>query len=171
MYVQIGGRRESDFTEPLGLLSDCHRRIERFLGALLAVARQGTLDRPVVEAALRYFREAAPNHTRDEEESLFPRLRSSSDPRAEEALARVEALEADHREAEEAHRQVESLFGRWLAGGDCPAGLVEVLERLSAIYAAHIAVEDGEVFPLAAEVLADEDLAVVGREMAARRGL
>ena len=31
--------------------------------------------RVALESALRYFREAAPKHTADEEESLFPRLR------------------------------------------------------------------------------------------------
>ena len=39
MPVRIGGRPEHGFDEPLGLLSDCHRRIERFLGVLAAVAR------------------------------------------------------------------------------------------------------------------------------------
>ncbi len=29
MFLQIGGKRESDFTQPLGLLSDCHKRIQR----------------------------------------------------------------------------------------------------------------------------------------------
>lgn len=35
---QIGQRVDHDFDEPLGLLSDCHRRIEHFLRALVTVA-------------------------------------------------------------------------------------------------------------------------------------
>ena len=40
MPVTIGAKRESDFSDPLGMLSDCHRRIERFLHALIVVAGQ-----------------------------------------------------------------------------------------------------------------------------------
>ncbi|HSE21353.1 MAG TPA: hypothetical protein VLB68_06825 [Pyrinomonadaceae bacterium] len=40
MPVQIGQPVESDFGDPLGLLSDCHRRIELFLNVLLTVSRQ-----------------------------------------------------------------------------------------------------------------------------------
>ena len=78
MPIRIGARKESDFTDPIGMLGDCHRRIERFLSVLVKLAS----DRPGValderegdalSASLRYFREAAPKHTADEEESLFP---------------------------------------------------------------------------------------------------
>ena len=51
-----------------------------FMNVLQQVAMAA--DRPLaddarnsLETALRYFREAAPKHTADEEESLFPRLR------------------------------------------------------------------------------------------------
>ena len=82
MNLQIGEPPSPSFQQPLALLSDCHRRVERFLGLLARVAaegRGGLLDRrqrEALEAALRYFREAAPRHTADEEESLFPRLRA-----------------------------------------------------------------------------------------------
>jgi hemerythrin superfamily protein len=79
MPVQIGAETH-DFSEPTGLLSDCHRRIEMFLGSLQRVSE--FVDRPLtsqaraaLESALPYFQEAAPKHTADEEESLFPRLR------------------------------------------------------------------------------------------------
>lgn len=78
MPVQIGAHAHS-FSDPTGLLSDCHRRIKMFLGSLQHVAE--VIDRPLtddaraaLESALRYFRESAPKHTADEEESLFPRL-------------------------------------------------------------------------------------------------
>ena len=31
MPIVIGAKRESDFTDPIGMLGDCHRRIEMFL--------------------------------------------------------------------------------------------------------------------------------------------
>jgi nitrate reductase gamma subunit len=40
MPVTFGAKLESDFTDPIGLLGDCHRRIERFLGVILAVAAE-----------------------------------------------------------------------------------------------------------------------------------
>ena len=36
MPVQIGAQTHN-FTDPTGLLSDCHRRVEMFLGTLVAV--------------------------------------------------------------------------------------------------------------------------------------
>src|SRR5512142_128586 len=104
LTLTVGSRPDHGFDEPLGLLSDCHRRIEHFLEAIATVTRmvQGRhLDDPnrrVLEQALAYFATAAPRHTADEEQSLFPRLRACSDARAREALATIDALEADHRD-------------------------------------------------------------------------
>lgn len=45
MPVVIGDAPQHGFANPIGLLSDCHRRIERFLRTLDAVAHQdGVLD-------------------------------------------------------------------------------------------------------------------------------
>jgi hypothetical protein len=41
MPLQIGARTAHGFHEPLGLLGDCHRRIEHFLRVLVAVERRG----------------------------------------------------------------------------------------------------------------------------------
>lgn len=50
MPVQIGAKSHN-FTDPTGLLSDCHRRVEMFLGTLEAVA--GIIDRPATEETRR----------------------------------------------------------------------------------------------------------------------
>src|SRR5579885_357682 len=110
MPVTIGAA-ESTFANPIGLLSDCHRRIERFLQAMLTVATEaagGPLDaehRSALENALRYFREAAPKHTADEEEDLFPMLRLLPNQRGSEVLAEVDRLEGEHKNTEAAHRE------------------------------------------------------------------
>ena len=179
MPMQIGQRADHGFAEPLGLLSDCHRRIEHFLQVLAIVAADaagGPLTaeyRKALEGALRYFAVAAPKHTADEEVSLFPRLRDSADPTAAQALAALDALERDHDEAEEHHKAVDELVTRWLAHDHLPpegaAELRERLTRLQALYARHIAIEDGEVFPAAARVLDAAQLGQIGGEMAARR--
>lgn len=181
MPITIGSRLESDYTNPLGLLSDCHRRIERFLRILLTVTKQvqgGKLNgdqHKAVEVALRYFSEGAPKHTRDEEESLFPRVRLATDARAQQALALLDELHQEHAVAEAGHREVEILGSRWLAEGRLiPAdarALTEMLDQLSAIYQRHIAIEDTEIFPLAAKILGHEEIRALAHEMAARRGL
>jgi len=43
--------------------------------------------------------------------------------------------------------------------------------ELEALYRDHIAVEDREVFPMAARVLRAEDRQTIGKEMAGRRGV
>ncbi|HAF12383.1 MAG TPA: hemerythrin HHE cation-binding protein [Blastocatellia bacterium] len=181
MPIAIGQKPESDFRNPLGLLSDCHRRIERFLNVLLTVARQANgngLDKEqhqALEVALRYFREAAPKHTRDEEESLFPRIRAQGSTDGDAALALLDTLHADHKSAGRSHKEVDELGCRWLTDGQLPAAdvrlLTSLLESLRETYQHHIAIEDSQVFPLAERILDRAELEAVAREMAARRGL
>ncbi len=181
MPITIGKRPESSFADPLGLLSDCHRRIEHFLGLLITVttqARGGTLSeeqREALEAALRYFREAAPKHKEDEERSLFPRMSDSRDEQVRAALATIATLEEDHGVVDRGHAEADALLDRWLIEGPLPESdvrrLVAVLEELQAIYQRHIAIEDHDVFPLAGRILDPSAIAALGREMATRRGL
>jgi hemerythrin-like domain-containing protein len=163
------------------LLSDCHRRIERFLAVLVKVARQaqgGLMTAQQKEEwlrALEYFRNAAPRHTADEEESLFPRLRQIDQPRVKDALAKVRELEEDHERANEWHEKVDQLGRRWLADGalsqEDAEHLTEVLDQLTTLYGRHLALEDESVFPLAESVLPPTEKARIGAEMAQRRGL
>lgn len=181
MPITIGAKPAGDFSNPIELLSDCHRRIERFLGVLATVARQARGD-PMTQQqrdewvrALDYFRNAAPRHTADEEESLFPRLRQIDLPQIREALVKMQQLESDHVQAAEWHDQVEQLGRRWLANGRLTreevAAISDALARLSDLYEGHIALEDQSVFPLAAAVLPRSEKAGMGIEMAQRRGL
>jgi hemerythrin-like domain-containing protein len=181
MPVTIGQARESDYTNPLGVLSDCHRRIEGFLNLLVLVTEQTagaklrSEERAALETALRYFREAAPKHTRDEEESLFPRLRAVQNPLAQAAFSLLDTLQKDHETADLAHQEVESICQRWLADdGLAEEGcdrLRNVLATLKTIYVRHIAVEDTQVFPLARNILGTSDIEAIAGEMAARRGV
>jgi hemerythrin-like domain-containing protein len=177
MPIQIGVSAHS-FSNPTGLLSDCHRRIEMFLGTLQAVAQ--VIDRPLsddvagpLRSALRYFREAAPNHTADEEESLFPRLRQLRHPDVETALAQLDHLEKDHRWAAPLHAEVERLGKEYLLKKHLSlAGAQKfraAVRNLASMYRWHINVEDTFVFPVAARLLSRADQSSIGEEMAARR--
>jgi len=146
MPIQIGQKRESDFDSPLGLLSAAE-----YQGRPLSAD-----GRSALEKALKYFRESAPKHTSDEEDSLFPRLRTSAHPLAKSSLDALDVLEADHVAAAADHELVDSLGRRWLDNGVLPASehqtLIVTSERLSGMYARHIALEDSQLFPLAAQV-------------------
>ena len=181
MLTQIGGKLESDFTQPLGMLGDCHKRIRYFLSALLTTvthADEGPLTPHqciYLETALRYFRDAAPRHTEDEEQSLFPRLRCIDTPEVHAALKEIKGLEADHRKAEPQHREADAIIHQWIMeGGISPkaiARLRRILTELSELYDRHILLEETSIFPLAAASLSDAEKNLVGREMAARRGI
>ena len=179
MPVQIGAKTH-DFNEPLVLLSDCHRRIEMFLGILEAIAKR--IDRaPTEEArraldsALRYFREAAPKHTADEEQSLFPRLRRVRSTSVERALAKIDELEKEHQWAETLHKEIDDLGRRYLNQGKLSSAEVgrfrTHVASLSGMYQGHISVEDRDLFPVAEEVLPQAEKLAIAEEMASRRNM
>jgi len=177
MPVQIGAKSH-DFSDPTGLLSDCHRRIEMFLRSLQRVGE--IIDSPLtsetrsaLESALRYFHEAAPKHTEDEEESLFPRLRQIHNPEIESALATLNALEDDHRRADALHAEVHVLGLKCLKKGHLPlheAGRFrQAVSDLASIYGEHIRIEDTLVFPAAKGALSSSQKSSIANEMASRR--
>lgn len=131
--------------------------------------------RRALETALRYFHEAAPKHTADEEESLFPRLRQLRSPEVENAFSRLDDLEGDHRWAEPLHAKVEELGREYLIHGNLReqqiAEFRAAVAELSAMYQRHIAVEDETLFPVAAKALSDVDKRAIAAEMAKRRAV
>lgn len=177
MPVQVGATAHG-FSDPTGLLLDCHRRIEMFLGSLQNVAE--VIDRPLtaetraaLESALRYFRESAPKHTADEEESLFPRLRHIQHPDIEKAITTLEALENDHRKADALHAEVDALGiqcldQRYLSSREA-GRFRKVVGELASIYGEHIRSEDELVFPAAKRMLSVTDRSAIAAEMASRR--
>ncbi len=178
MPVKIGFKPHK-ISESLALLSDCHRRIERFLYVLITVSRHclgielNHEQQRAVETALQYFREAAPKHALDEEESLFPRMRAAGDPQVERVLNRLETLEEEHAILDLHHREVESLFRLWIIRGWLfeleGHHLRTALSKLSRMYHKHIHLEETEVFPLAKQVLKPSEIESIRHEMAARR--
>lgn len=179
MLMQIGQKPERDFSEPIGMLEDCHKRIRYFLQILAALAESAGAaplsadERDSLEKALRYFREAGPRHNADEEESLFPELRRH--PETVAIVERLAALEADHRWAEKQHLEIDALGRSWLAAGVLQlsdrARLHALIHPLTRFYSHHIDIEEREVFPAARCTLSDLEKQRVGKGMAERRGL
>jgi hemerythrin-like domain-containing protein len=175
MAIQIGAKPDSGFDDPIGMLKDCHRRIESFLGILCIVVdrAQGrsltTEESNAAKAALQYFRTGGQRHTADEEESLFPRLRETDAG----SLAEIDRLEGDHREAKDLHVSVEQLYSVWIASGELTSTdavqLKSETERLKQLYSDHIVVEETIVFARASQVLDSRAIAAIGTEFRFRR--
>lgn len=176
MPVQIGAKLDRNFDDPLGMLCDCHRRIERFLRVLCEVPRWANgralseEERDAVRSALHYFREGGERHNRDEEDSLFPRLREAG---ATDDVRAIEALEHEHTDAGALHAAVDGLYTRWIAEGFLTDSerhaLRDATDRLEHLYAAHITMEETVVFPHAAKVLDKAAITAMGAEFRARR--
>lgn len=145
------------------------------LGAIaVVIGRPATEETSrALESALRYFREAAPKHTADEEESLFPRLRQIHNPEVVAAFSRMERLEEEHRWAAPLHAEVERLGLQYLSRGSLSdaqaAEFRNSVARLGSMYQEHISVEDELIFPLAARLLSDTAKSAIANEMAGRR--
>ena len=175
MAIQIGAKPDSGFDDPIGMLKDCHRRIESFLGILCVVVgrAQGRSltneERNAAQAALQYFRTGGQRHTVDEEESLFPRLRKS----AADSFKEIDRLEDEHHEANDLHGSVERLYSTWIES--CGLGLEETQQllsqtaRLKQLYSDHIQVEETIVFARATEVLDNNAITAIGTEFRFRR--
>jgi hemerythrin-like domain-containing protein len=176
MGIQIGARPDSGFDDPIGMLRDCHRRVEHFLQILCVVAERAPgraltqEEITAVQSAKQYFRVGGKRHTADEEDSLFPRLRAQSPAAAMKEIAR---LEIDHRHSDGLHARVDSLYALWIANGRLSAEdeqlLIVATRHLKQMYDEHIEVEEKIVFPRAAEVLDAQAIAAIGEEFRARR--
>jgi hemerythrin-like domain-containing protein len=173
MAIQIGAKPDSGFDNPLGMLQDCHRRIERFLHILGTVATQASgrslnqEESDAVTAALHYFQEGGRRHNADEEDSLFPRLRAA------QADADLTRLQDDHRRTEILHQLAELLFHKWIATSALSTPehnhLLSITAEMQRIYSDHIQLEESTVFPQAALVLDPSAIAAIGVEFQARR--
>jgi len=176
MAIQIGAKPDSGFDDPIGMLIDCHRRIERFLHVLCMVEdrawNRALTDEEVtaVQSALQYFRVGGLRHTADEEASLFPRLRAESIPANFDEIG---GLENDHRNANDLHAAVDTLYSAWIAAGHLNSEdeqrLLSGTEQLKHLYQKHIQIEEKIVFPRAIEMLDSRTIAAIGREFQARR--
>jgi iron-sulfur cluster repair protein YtfE (RIC family) len=175
MAIQIGAKPDSGFDDPIGMLKDCHRRIESFLGILCVVVGRAhgrsltTEECDAVKVALEYFRTGGQRHTADEEESLFPRLCASD----VNSLEEISKLEGDHREANNLHESVEQVYSTWIASGELtPTDALQLqsdTERLKQLYSDHIHIEETIVFARAAQVLDSRAIAAIGTEFRFRR--
>ena len=150
-------------------LLDCHARMREM--AALAV-RLGDEPRPpdeeIADMAFRvgrYFGRALPQHERDEEDSIMPRLADRAAP----ALARMKAQHADHERLVGAVMDAcEALASAPDAWSDLREALTRDAKALQAALTLHLDEEERDVFPHLA-TLDEATQGEIAREMEARR--
>ncbi|MBK9169170.1 MAG: hemerythrin domain-containing protein [Bryobacterales bacterium] len=154
--------------QPLDHLVACHRRIEERLDTLERAAAHLAGRRGEALAAIRnacaFLESSGAIHTRDEEESLFPRLPAQAEPL-------VRTLAAEHEEAERLYGILKDLVNRIEAGETLDAEYRSVVGPLVALYREHIRREDSELIDVSRAALTGEDLSAIAAEMRQRRGL
>lgn len=152
-----------------GQLLSCHERIREMtaLASQLASEPRAPNDEiaDTADRVRRYFVRSLPNHERDEEESILPRLEKRS-PELAAHLARMRAEHAEHRPhvkalvsccevLEMAPQEWENVRGE----------LREHAAKLKELFAVHLEEEERDIFP---HLKFDDEDAVLA-EMSARR--
>jgi len=161
-----------DYTDPLGLLSACHRRMLGFCDLLARMqphlATRGA-DEEAVDAARRvihYFDTAAMLHHLDEERDLFPLL-----TRRPTLVPLIDRLRAEHRELESQWQTLASQLRHILGGAVEAEAFEDAVKLFCGTCREHIDREETQLLPAAQECLESHELRGLGRAMAARRGL
>jgi hemerythrin-like domain-containing protein len=152
----------------LAILEREHRQIERVLGGLRRwIAFEATEDpdaRGTLDRFVRFLREFADHaHHGKEEGVLFETLRRHG---ALPDCGPINLYLREHAEGREIVRGLASYVSRPGPISDDREEIEDLVQRLMALYGAHIAREDGELFPAISDVLSDDALADVDRRFA-----
>lgn len=165
------------FDQPFELLGACHERVQRSLDLLhrlqthLAAHGADAQARDAARDVMRYFDIAAPLHHEDEERHVFPALLAADAARHGALVAR---LQDEHRRMAAAWPAARAALqavadGSW-SSADTDAAAA-AWRRFADLYGPHIEAEEALAYPAAQARLSAEGAAVMGAEMAARRGL
>lgn len=166
-----------DFSQPLDLLSACHRRINGFIDMLLKLPdhllRHG-VDAEAIQAAeraLKYFDSAGQYHHDDEEQDLFPMLHEAALQQGNgEILALLEDLVSQHVEMTQAWQELRVCLLA-LTRGEVAEPVEIQVQRFAALYRKHIPFEENFVLPYAERTLSASQVEALGMSMARRRGV
>ncbi len=167
--ITLSAHAGASFEQPIDMLYACHEKVRRFcsqierLDSYLAEHGRNETALSAVAAISRYFQTAAPLHHADEEEDFFPLLRRH----APETAAEIDALAAEHPALNAAW---DAVYAEFVCLQNDAAYRPDAV-RLAAFaqaYARHAEREE-RLFALGREILPADELAAIGRRMAARR--
>lgn len=173
--IPESGRAAPRFDEPLAMLAACHERIEEQLRALerlvphLAECGCDERARTAARAVIQYFDTAGKDHQIDEEEHLFPFVRSLAATRRHPVVgATLYELQREHATIDKLYaglrRQLEDI-------GEGRASRLDAgqVERFAWIHRRHMALEAEVVLPFASATLDQAQRRALGAAMAERR--
>jgi len=168
---------QMDFTKPLEVLFQCHQRIaaslEDLVKATIDLRKLDENQYPQIfvrlDSALTHLSTTGKKHTRDEEESLFPRIFRCKDDGVSEVHDVVTQLEIQHKNAASIERSLTKMLRNLETCETIDQTKVDLfsdlIESLYSLYRPHIQVENEFVFPTAAKILSNDQLLEVGKEM------
>lgn len=166
-----------DFSDPLGLLSACHGRIEAqcaTLLRLLAHLQTSGSDEQARQAAvkiLKYFNTAGKYHHEDEEIDLFPVLiQIAAAENNEDPAIWISELRSEHLTMETAWQTLAIFLERIAANQPVFPDDLAVAHFVN-LYRTHMHFEDKLLFPYARKRLSAAQLSVLGLNMATRRNV
>ena len=160
------------FADPLAFIRDDHARQLRMCNLLDAFTEKLEVEpvKPLASALLDYVRGDLPLHTQDEDEDLRPALERRCEP--EDGLDEVlKQMSKEHKlNSDLVSFLIDDLEA--LADGrtlNNPVRLLMNVKEFSETQRQHVTWEERVLLPLARQRLTQEDLAEIGRNMAARR--
>lgn len=139
----------------------------RLIPAAIRRVPVGNSKRAVIVAdQLVFLCDLLHHHHRGEDELLWPKLRSRTEP---QALEVIEEVEAQHESIDSALHEVEDRRLAWIENqtAESRERLAAELERLTIMLADHLDLEERALLPLAAMVLTVDEWHAVGAAGAA----
>lgn len=168
--TQLTNEPAPDFSDPLGLLMACHKRMLAHCDTLDRIGERlasSGVDQDVRDAArqvYRYFATAAKLHHQDEEQDLFPMLVRTSLKIAET----IHHLKQDHQRMETLWQELEPLL-TGIEKIESPAQFTITATEFAQLYRSHIERENEFILSTAQHLLSAQQLNKLGRAMADRR--
>jgi hypothetical protein len=170
-----GALQRIGFDDPLAVMERLHLRLQQRAALLARLAehvreRGSDADaRATAGHVMRCFDEDCPLHHDDEEVDLFPLLRAATPARQRPRLeALIAALIAQHHHMHAAFAAVRPQLAA-VADGRLATIDPALVERLHALCAQHVELEETDLFPFARARLDAAATERLGRAMAARR--
>jgi hemerythrin-like domain-containing protein len=156
-------------SDPLDLLAAEHGLLRASCAGLERLAKADRVDPEEARSLAAQLRAVLPAHTLDEEDRLFPMLRSLAEPE-DEIDAVLERLATEHAEGGARAPAILALLDRLAAGTEA---LTEPDRATIGAYAAaklrHLILETAVLMPLARERITGADRTTLARRMAPRR--
>jgi len=168
------GAPSATIDSPVEHLMACHRRIEDRLDTLVRAADYLESDRDSALAAiaksLQFLDSSGVQHTMDEEDSVFPRLRERV---SADQVAYLDSLEQDHEHAESVLASLRLLVQEAVRQSPVEPTLIDryraCAEDLRLLYRRHIRSEDEILTAMAKQNLSQKEIAEISDEMRTRR--